>query len=124
MDVNDDKQTSEEDKKANEIDKDFEDIQLDVDTTLAKYTSDHDDLHSKENGEDKTVITDQPIDALPPPSYVSDVTVNNIDAPVIRQGPLKPKPKDFVVTSCFVILCCNFIFGLLGYHFGGKYRVY
>lgn len=32
----------------------------------------------------------------------------------------KRKPKDFVVTSCFVIMLCNFIFGLLGYHFGVK----
>jgi hypothetical protein len=141
MDVNDDKQASEEDKKASEDDKkasaaageegqqaseaagdDFEDIQLDVDTNLAKYTTDHDSSHFKENGKDKTVITDQPIDAVPPNVYVSDVTVNNTDVPVIRQGPLKPKPKDFVVTSCFIILCCNFIFGLLGYHFGGKYQ--
>ena len=33
----------------------------------------------------------------------------------------KRKPKDFVVTSCFVIMLCNFIFGLLAYHFGGIY---
>ena len=32
----------------------------------------------------------------------------------------KRKPKDFVVTSCFVIMLCNFIFGLLAYHFGVK----
>ena len=31
------------------------------------------------------------------------------------------KPKDFVVTSCLVIMFCNFIFGLLGYHWGSKY---
>ena len=30
------------------------------------------------------------------------------------------KPKDFVVTSCLVIMFCNFIFGLLGYHYGSK----
>lgn len=30
------------------------------------------------------------------------------------------KPKDFVVTSCLVIMFCNFIFGLLGYHWGTK----
>ena len=30
------------------------------------------------------------------------------------------KPKDFVVTSCLVIMFCNFIFGLLGYHWGSK----
>lgn len=31
------------------------------------------------------------------------------------------KPKDFVVTSCFVIMFCNFIWGFAGYHFGCKY---
>ena len=34
------------------------------------------------------------------------------------------KPKDFVVTSCLVIMFCNFIFGLLGYHYGSKYNVF
>ena len=33
------------------------------------------------------------------------------------------KPKDFVVTSCLVIMFCNFIFGLLGYHWGSKYTL-
>ncbi|KAL3852347.1 hypothetical protein ACJMK2_016002 [Sinanodonta woodiana] len=32
----------------------------------------------------------------------------------------KDKPKDYVVTSCFVILLCNFAFGLLGWHYGLK----
>ena len=41
--------------------------------------------------------------------------------PIVAQQPdPKRKPKDFVMTSCFVIFACNFIFGLLGYHFGGK----
>ena len=31
------------------------------------------------------------------------------------------KPKDFVVTSCLVIMFCNFILGLLGYHYGSEY---
>lgn len=30
------------------------------------------------------------------------------------------KPKDFVVTSCFVIMLCNFCWGILGWHFGLK----
>ncbi|KAL4226230.1 hypothetical protein ACF0H5_014214 [Mactra antiquata] len=30
------------------------------------------------------------------------------------------KPKDFVVTSCFVIMLCNFCWGLAGWHFGLK----
>ncbi|XP_062573220.1 uncharacterized protein LOC134235127 [Saccostrea cucullata] len=116
MDVNDDKNTGKSESKE---DDEFEDIQLEVDTHLAKYSTDHKGPSSKENGEPhNNVISDQPVDALPPPSYVSDVTVHNMDAPVVRQGPLKPKPKDYVVTSCFVLLCCNFIFGLLGYHFG------
>lgn len=39
---------------------------------------------------------------------------------VISQPDHKRKPKNFVVTSCFVILLCNCIFGLLGYYFGGN----
>lgn len=49
---------------------------------------------------------------------------NNPDGgpPVVFQGPPDPKdkPKDFVMTSCAVLLFCNFIFGFLGYHFGVK----
>lgn len=42
--------------------------------------------------------------------------------PIVFQGPPDPKdkPKDFVVTSCAVLLLCNFVFGFLGYHFGVK----
>jgi len=32
------------------------------------------------------------------------------------------KPKDFVVTSCFVIMFCNFICGLGGWHWGCKLK--
>lgn len=32
------------------------------------------------------------------------------------------KPKDFVVTSCFVIMFCNFIWGIAGWHFGRKFK--
>lgn len=110
------------DEKQEDAEKDFEDIQLDIDTDVAKYSHGKESPIPRENGKHpENVITDQPIDATPPPSYANDVTVHGLDPPVVRQGPLKPKPKDFVVTSCFVILCCNFIFGLLGYHFGGKY---
>lgn len=121
MEESEDKTTSDPEKLANDKERDFEDIQLDVDTDIAKYIPEKDSEHSKENGKpSENVITEQPIDARPPPSYAIDVIGQSIDPPVVRQGPLKPKPKDFVVTSCFVILCCNFIFGLLGYHFGGK----
>lgn len=109
------------DEKQEDAEKDFEDIQLDIDTDVAKYSHEKESPIPRENGKHpENVITDQPIDATPPPSYANDVTVHGLDPPVVRQGPLKPKPKDFVVTSCFVILCCNFIFGLLGYHFGVK----
>lgn len=30
------------------------------------------------------------------------------------------KPKDFVVTSCFVIMLCNFCWGIAGWHYGLK----
>ncbi|XP_063432301.1 uncharacterized protein LOC134714727 [Mytilus trossulus] len=41
---------------------------------------------------------------------------------VVTQGKPdgKRKPKDYVVTSCCVIMLCNFIFGFLGYHYGVK----
>lgn len=40
--------------------------------------------------------------------------------PIVAQKPDPSlKPKDFVITSCIVIFLCNFIFGLLGWHFGG-----
>lgn len=42
-------------------------------------------------------------------------------APIVAQKPdPKLKPKDFVNTSCFVVFACNFIFGLLGYNYGGE----
>lgn len=121
MEESEDKTTSDPEKLADDKERDFEDIQLDVDTDIAKYIPEKDSEHSKENGKpSENVITEQPIDARPPPSYAIDVIGQSIDPPVVRQGPLKPMLKDFVLTSCFVILCCNFIFGLLGYHFGGK----
>lgn len=41
--------------------------------------------------------------------------------PIVAQRPdPSDKPKDFVNTSCAVIFLCNFIFGLLGWHFGSK----
>ncbi|KAK7465030.1 hypothetical protein BaRGS_00037815 [Batillaria attramentaria] len=41
--------------------------------------------------------------------------------PIVAQRPdPKDKPKDFVNTSCAVIFLCNFIFGILGWHFGAK----
>lgn len=116
------KTTNKTEEKQEDAEKDFEDIQLDIDTDVAKYSHEKESPLPRENGKyPENVITDQPVDATPPPSYANDVTVHGLDPPVVRQGPLKPKPKDFVVTSCFVILCCNFIFGLLGYHFGGKH---
>lgn len=32
----------------------------------------------------------------------------------------KDKPKDYVVTSCFVIMLCNFCLGIPAWHFGLK----
>ena len=33
----------------------------------------------------------------------------------------KRRPDDFVVTSCFVMMLCNLLCGILAYHFGGIY---
>ncbi|XP_033744550.1 uncharacterized protein LOC117330393 [Pecten maximus] len=82
-------------------------------------TIDHQEVHvnldKKANtGGGQQVVTSQPT-----------VTYNNNPdggPPVVFQGPPddKDKPKDFVMTSCAVLLFCNFIFGFLGYHFGVK----
>ncbi|PVD25130.1 hypothetical protein C0Q70_15628 [Pomacea canaliculata] len=41
--------------------------------------------------------------------------------PIVAQQPdPKEKPKDWVNTSCAVIFLCNFVFGLLGWHYGSK----
>lgn len=51
----------------------------------------------------------------------NNVNLDQTAAPVVVQGSRQSeKPKDFVNTSCFVILACNFIFGLLGRHYGLK----
>ncbi|KAK3101323.1 hypothetical protein FSP39_002681 [Pinctada imbricata] len=71
-----------------------------------------------ENGDvNQTVISTQPTVVY---GYDQHITIDGVETPVVKQGPNKPKPKDFVVTSCFVVLCCNFIFGLIGYHYGVK----
>ena len=51
-----------------------------------------------------------------------DVKYSNKQATVVVQTKPDPgeKPKDFVVTSCFVIMLCNFCFGLAGWHYGCK----
>lgn len=70
-----------------------------------------------------------------PPIKTSSIHFDNTTSTVVMPdltGPIsivapKPdpsqKPKDFVMFSCFVILCCNFIFGFLGYNYGGKYDI-
>lgn len=88
-------------------------------------TIDHEEVHvniSKKgvDGNAPEVITSQPT-----VGYDKDggkVNIGNQSVPVVAQGPLDPKrkPKDFVVTSCLVTMFCNFIFGLLGYHYGVK----
>ncbi|KAL8603621.1 hypothetical protein ACOMHN_005563 [Nucella lapillus] len=41
--------------------------------------------------------------------------------PIVAQRPdPKDKPKDYVNTSCAVLFACNFIFGILGWHYGSK----
>ena len=42
--------------------------------------------------------------------------------PIVAQPPdIADKPKDFVNTSCVVIFLCNFVFGILGWHYGCEY---
>ncbi|RUS70711.1 hypothetical protein EGW08_021531 [Elysia chlorotica] len=71
------------------------------------------------------VVTSQP-DSVQSPSVHYDAPTamaifTQSPTPVVAQKPdPKLKPKDFVMTSCFVVFACNFIFGLLGYHFGVK----
>ena len=39
---------------------------------------------------------------------------------VVQKPNPDDKPKDYVVTSCMVILLCNFLWGLAGWHYGSK----
>ena len=34
------------------------------------------------------------------------------------------KPRDFVMTSCFVIMLCNFCWGIARWHYGRKYIMF
>ncbi|XP_041347476.1 uncharacterized protein LOC121367390 [Gigantopelta aegis] len=84
-------------------------------------TIDHQEVHV-----DLTRRGPVPNDSKPDPnvqysSSSNQVVVSQTTVPIVAQQPdPKRKPKDFVMTSCFVIFACNFIFGLLGYHFGVK----
>ena len=91
-------------------------------------TIDHQAVHinlTKHGTKTVDVVTAQPGSAQSPSVQYDAPTAMAIftqsPTPVVAQKPdPKLKPKDFVMTSCFVIFACNFIFGLLGYHFGGK----
>ncbi|KAK6176774.1 hypothetical protein SNE40_015009 [Patella caerulea] len=49
------------------------------------------------------------------------VAISQPGVPVIAQKPdPNRKPKDFVIFSCFIIMGCNFIFGLIAYNYGVK----
>ena len=95
-----------------------DEIHVDI-TRKAKESDDNviDDVDGSGN-KDAHVITTQPTVVY---GYDQGAYIQDNGSRIVTQGPKKPKPKDFVVTSCFVVLCCNFIFGLLGYHFGGEY---
>lgn len=75
---------------------------------------------------DKTVNGSAVISTQPTVGYhtkSSDVIITNQSGNTVvsqTRPDGKRKPKDFVVTSCCVILLCNFIFGLLAYHYGVK----
>ncbi|XP_067684819.1 uncharacterized protein [Haliotis asinina] len=50
-----------------------------------------------------------------------DAVTQQGGVPIIAQNPDPDrKPKDFVMTNCFVVFACNFIFGFIGYHYGVK----
>ncbi|KAK0063940.1 hypothetical protein Bpfe_006625 [Biomphalaria pfeifferi] len=72
----------------------------------------------------KSVVTQQPSKNNSHVSYDGQNALaifTQSPTPVIAQKPDPSlKPKDFVITSCAVLFLCNFIFGLLGYHFGVK----
>jgi hypothetical protein len=54
----------------------------------------------------------------------SDINVTNqTGIAVVSQAKPdgKRRPDDLVVTSCFVMLLCNLLCGILAYYFGGIY---
>lgn len=80
----------------------------------------HVNIDKSSNG--STVISTQPITVGYNTSSSDIIVTDQPGIAVVNQGKPdgKRKPKDFVVTSCFVIMLCNFIFGLFAYHFGVK----
>lgn len=88
-------------------------------------TIDHEEVHVNLTKKGVDGNAPEVLTSKPSVGYIKDgskVNVSNQSVPVVTQGPLDPKrkPKDFVVTSCLVIMFCNFIFGFLGYHYGGN----
>lgn len=90
-------------------------------------TIDHQAVHinlTKHGTSENNVITRQPTINTSHMQYDGRTAMaifTQSPTPVVAQKPdPKLKPKDFVITSCAVLFLCNFIFGLLGYHFGVK----
>ncbi|GFN88831.1 transmembrane protein 91 [Plakobranchus ocellatus] len=89
-------------------------------------TIDHQAVHINltKHGTDSVTTQPESVDGAPTVQYDAPTAMaifTKGPTPVVAQKPdPKLKPKDFVMTSCFVIFACNFIFGLLGYHFGAK----
>ncbi|KAH9504793.1 hypothetical protein Btru_061966 [Bulinus truncatus] len=85
-------------------------------------TINHQEVHI--NVFNKSVVTDQPRNNNSQVTYDGQTALaifTQSPVPLVAQKPDPSlKPKDFVITSCVVIFLCNFIFGLLGYHFGVK----
>ncbi|XP_052781919.1 uncharacterized protein LOC128218310 [Mya arenaria] len=54
------------------------------------------------------------------PGVRYSTTESGLTQVIVQKPNPEDKPKDFVVTSCFVILFCNFLWGLAGWHFGLK----
>lgn len=85
-------------------------------------TIDHQEVHvnlTKPTESKPAISQGQIVTSQPNASYKSGETG------IVFQPPPDPKdkPKDYVVTSCGVLLLCNFIFGFLGYHFGGETKL-
>lgn len=79
-------------------------------------TIEHTEVHLDMGAQKQTVINT---------GGTSEVRYSNAESgqtKIVVQTKIDPseKPKDFVVTSCFVIMFCNFIWGFAGWHYGCK----
>ncbi|KAH3880228.1 uncharacterized protein LOC127865048 [Dreissena polymorpha] len=79
-------------------------------------TIEHEEVHIDLSTKKQPVISTGKSDK-PGVKYANsnDGTLTTI---VVQKPDPSRKPKDFVMTSCIVIMFCNFVFGIAGWHFG------